>query len=200
MIRLGVLGSTRGTNLNAIVDAIDRSYLSASIEVIISNKSSALILEKAVKFGIKSEYVNPYGLNREEFDEQLTSLLKQHGIELVVLIGYMRILSPQFVLSWKDKIINIHPSLLPAFSGLMDLDVHRAVLESGESETGCTVHFVTEQVDSGPIILQKKCPVLIDDSPESLKARVQQLEGEAMIEAIQQIIRLNKKTEAFAHS
>ncbi|PWY55708.1 phosphoribosylglycinamide formyltransferase [Legionella qingyii] len=185
MIRIAVLGSTRGTNLNALVAGIKHQRLSASIELVLSNKQDAPILEKAANFGIQSMFANPQGLSRMEFDAYLSGILKQHQIELVVLIGYMRILSAEFVSDWENKIINIHPSLLPAHAGLMNLDVHQAVLDAAEVETGCTVHFVTEQVDAGPIILQKKCPVLAGDTPERLKARVQELEGLALVEAIQ---------------
>lgn len=185
MIRLGILGSTRGTNLNAIVDAIYTNKLHASIEVVISNKASASILEKAAKLGINARHVNPDGLEREQYDNKLTDVLSKHRVELVVLIGYMRILSPSFILQWKDRIINIHPSLLPAFAGLMDLDVHRAVIDAGQSVSGCTVHFVTEEVDAGPVIVQRECPVFFGDTPENLKTRVQKMEGDLLIDAIQ---------------
>ena len=102
----------------------------------------------------------------------------------MVLVGYMRILSVEFVSCWQNKIINVHPSLLPAFAGKMDKSVHQAVLESGLKETGCTIHYVTEHVDAGPILLQKTCPVLAADNADLLKSRVQQLEGEALIEVI----------------
>ncbi|QMT61755.1 phosphoribosylglycinamide formyltransferase [Legionella sp. PC997] len=187
MIRIAVLGSTRGTNLNALVAAIEQHHLAASIELVLSNKEDALILEKAANFGIQSMFANPQGLSRTEFDNYLSAILKQHQIELIVLIGYMRILSAEFVSQWENKIINIHPSLLPAHAGLMNLDVHQSVLDEADTETGCTVHFVTEQVDAGPIILQKKCPVFPGDTAELLKARVQELEGLALIEAIQMI-------------
>ncbi|CDZ77880.1 Phosphoribosylglycinamide formyltransferase [Legionella massiliensis] len=187
MIRLAILGSTRGTNLTAIVEAINQKRLNASIELIISNKSNALILERAANFGLNALFVNPKGLSREDYDKHLSQILKESKIDLIVLIGYMRILSPLFVSDWEKKIINIHPSLLPAYSGLMNLDVHQAVLDAAETVTGCTVHVVNEEVDAGPIILQKSCPVLKDDTAESLKDRVQQLEGSALVEAIQKI-------------
>jgi phosphoribosylglycinamide formyltransferase 1 len=187
MIHLAVLGSTRGTNLNALVEAIDKEDLAASIELVISNKANAAILAKAAHFGIKSVFADPKDFNREEFDSYLSTILSQHRVDLVVLIGYMRILSPQFVLNWENKIINIHPSLLPAYAGLMDLEVHTAVLQAAETETGCTVHFVTEQVDAGPILIQKKCPIHANDTPKLLKIRVQELEGKALVEAIQKL-------------
>ena len=189
MIRLGILGSTRGTNLLAIVEAIQQKRLPAEIEIVISNKQDALILERAKSFGLRAHFIDPKGLTRDEYDSNVSNLLSEHAVDLVVLIGYMRILSDAFVSKWQDKIINIHPSLLPAFAGKMDLEVHKAVLASGVAETGCTVHYVTQEVDAGPIITQKKCPVEPHDTPELLKARVQQLEGEAMVEAINKVVR-----------
>lgn len=190
MIRLGILGSTRGTNMISIVNAIQSGRLHASIEIVISNKADALILEKAASFGLKSIYMNPAGLSRTQYDLWLSDLLKQHQVDLVVLIGYMKILSPEFIRDWPNRVINVHPSLLPAFAGMMDLDVHKAVIESHLKESGCTIHYVIEEVDAGPIVLQKKCVVDTSDSPESLKAKVQKLEGEALVEAIQQLSHL----------
>jgi phosphoribosylglycinamide formyltransferase-1 len=184
MIRLGILGSTRGSNLHSIVKAISHQYLQASIEVVISNKITAPILKRAQEFGIKSVFANPADKSREAFDAYLSSLLKQHKVELVVLLGYMRILGNQFVSHWENQIINVHPSLLPAFAGLMDLEVHRAVLQSNASITGCSVHLVTKDVDAGPLLVQKTCPILPGDTPEHLKERVQALEGSALVEAI----------------
>lgn len=183
-MRLGVLGSTRGTHLLAILDAIKQKKISASIEIVISNKSNAFILERAKANGLSSQFIDPVGLTREEYDKKTSSLLHHYQVDLVLLIGYMRILSDEFVTTWQDKLINVHPSLLPAFAGKMDLEVHQAVLQSGVKETGCTVHYVTKEVDAGPIILQKKCAVIPLDTPQTLKERVQQLEGEALIQVI----------------
>lgn len=188
MIRLGILGSTRGTNLDAIVTAIRQKRLSASIEIVISNKANAVILERARSFGLAAQHLDATGLTRDEYDRHLTDVLNKHAVDLIVLIGFMRILSGEFITVWNNKIINVHPSLLPAYAGMMDLAVHDAVLESGDHETGCTVHYVTEQVDAGPIILQKKCPVLSGDTPDILKQRVQMLEGEALVDSIISII------------
>lgn len=188
-LRLGVLGSTRGTHLTAIADAINEKQLAATIEIVYSNKPDAYILERAHALGLNAEWVDATGLTREEYDAKISALFKQHEVELIVLIGYMRILSAAFIQTWKNKIINVHPSLLPAHAGKMDLDVHRAVLVAKELESGCTVHYVTEQVDAGPIVIQKKCEVLLEDTPESLKARVQQCEAVALIEAIKQLSR-----------
>ncbi len=183
-MRLAILGSTRGTNLQALITAINERALLANIELVISNKKDAIILSRAASYGLPTEYVDPTGLTRDEYDRKLDSLLKQHQIEVIALIGYMRILSHDFVRAWQKKIINVHPSLLPDFAGMMDLEVHRAVLAAKRSESGCTVHYVTEQVDGGPIIIQKKCPVFPDDTPEELKARVQALEGDALVESL----------------
>jgi phosphoribosylglycinamide formyltransferase-1 len=185
VIRLAILGSTRGTNLSAIADAIARRKLNAEIEVVISNKPDTGILERARDLQLRAQFIDPAGLSREEFDARVSQVLREHQVDLIVLVGYMRILSPQFVRDWQGKIINVHPSLLPAFAGMMDLQVHEAVIASGVKETGCTVHYVTEDVDAGPIILQKQCAVEPSDSPETLKARVQQLEGAALVAAIE---------------
>lgn len=187
MIHLGILASTRGTNLDAIVDAIRSGRLSANIEIVISNKPDAPVLRRAAALGLKTEYLNPAGLTREAFDRKTTEVLRRQAVDLVVLIGYMRILSNEFVSAWREKVINVHPSLLPAHGGLMDMDVHRAVLDAGETVTGCTVHYVNEQVDGGQIILQKQCSVNLEDTPEQLKRRVQALEGEALVTAIQEL-------------
>lgn len=184
MIRLAVLGSTRGTNLSAIIDAVSKRQISASLEIVISNKEHSGILEKARAAGVAARYVPAKGLSREAYDQQVSELLHDHQVDLVVLVGYMRILSDAFVKEWKHKIINVHPSLLPAFAGMMDMAVHEAVLQAGVAETGCTVHYVTEEVDAGPIVLQKTCMVDPKDTPEQLKERVQQLEGPALVEAI----------------
>lgn len=192
VIRLAILGSTRGTGMLPIIAAIQDKSLSASIEIVMSNKPDALILERAQKHKLLARYINPDGLTREDFDKQISDLLKLLHVDLIVLIGFMRILSPDFVNTWRNKIINVHPSLLPAFAGGMNADVHEAVLRSGVTESGCTVHYVTEAVDAGRIIIQKKCYVLADDTIETLKNRIQLLEGQALIEAIQ--IAVSKQT------
>lgn len=184
MMRLGILGSTRGTNLVPILQAISDKRLSADVAVVISNKEQALILEKARKAHIPFFYVDPTGLSRDEYDVALSTVLSQHRVDYVVLIGYMRILSSAFVNAWHNRVINIHPSLLPKHAGLMDLAVHQHVLDNHEQETGCTVHYVVEEVDAGPILLQKTCPVLSGDTAEILRSRVQTIEGDALVEAL----------------
>ncbi len=183
-MRLAILGSTNGTNLLSLIAAIRAEQLAATIGVVISNQSKAGILTRAREHQLPAVLIDPQGLTREAFDKAISTTLLEFNIDLIVLIGYMRLLSPSFIEQWQDKIINVHPSLLPQFAGKMDRQVHQAVLDAGVSESGCTVHGVTELVDAGPIIIQKKCPVLKTDTVETLRSRVQSLEGEALIEAI----------------
>lgn len=183
-MRIGILGSTRGSNLEAIVSAIANHELSANIAVVISNKPDAGILSRAQSHHLPAIFIDPTGLSREAYDATLSKTLRDHQVDVIVLIGYMRILSDSFVTQWENKIMNVHPSLLPAFAGLMDLDVHRAVIASAAKETGCTVHTVTKELDAGPILLQKRCPVYANDTPELLKSRVQALEGQALVEVL----------------
>src|SRR3990167_10715389 len=131
MIRLGILGSTRGTHMLAIAAAIQQKKLDASIAVVISNKRDALVLERAAACALHAKFIDPTGLTRNEYDHLVSAELHQNHVDLIALVGYMRILSEDFVLEWQDKIINVHPSLLPQFAGLMDLSVHQAVLQSG---------------------------------------------------------------------
>ena len=187
MIRLGVLGSTKGTDLRAILDAIQNDALDAEIAVVVSNRENAYILERARNHNVPYVFVSHTGKPRDEFDREITSVLLQHNADLVLLIGFMRILSAKFCRKWQDRILNVHPSLLPKYAGGMDVNIHEEILQNGDVETGCTVHFVTEDVDAGPILIQKKCSVNPEDTVESLKTRVQQLEGLAFIEAIKMI-------------
>ena len=184
MIRLGVLGSTRGSDLVPIVEAIKRQDLDASVEIIISNNKRAPILDKGNKYKIPSVFIEHKNRDRLDFDREVSKNLLEKNIDLVLLIGFMRILSKEFVQEWVGRIINVHPSLLPKYAGGMNNDVHRDVLLAKEKETGCTIHLVTAEVDRGPIIIQKKCVVLEKDTVESLKERVQALEGLAFVEAI----------------
>lgn len=184
MIKLGVLGSTNGTDLQAILESIKDKKINASVKVVISNQEHAFILERAKTQGVKACFVSHKNKTREEFDREVTSLLEEHNVELILLIGFMRILSQEFCHRWQDKILNVHPSLLPKYAGGMDTNVHEEVLLNGEIETGCTIHFVTEDVDSGPILIQKSCAVEENDTVETLKKKVQALEGQAFVEAI----------------
>jgi len=184
MIRLGVLGSTNGTDLQAILDAVSAGELDADVAVVISNRTGAYILERAEINNVPAFFISRKGKKREEFDGEITAVLKEHGVDLVLLIGFMRILSPEFCRVWQDRILNVHPSLLPKYAGGMDINVHEEVLKNKDTETGCTIHFVNDVVDAGPILIQKKCNVDPDDTVDSLKTKVQTLEGEAFIEAI----------------
>ena len=184
-LRLAVLGSTKGTDMEGIIRAIRKGDLNAEIVTVISDRKDAYILERAKSFGIASIFINPQDFQRkEDFDKKIIEKLEEGGVDLVLLIGYMRILSSFFVRRFRNKIMNIHPSLLPAFAGRMDLDVHRLVLERGVKVTGCTLHFIEEGVDTGPIILQEVVRVEEGDSPESLKKKVQQAEQKIIVEGI----------------
>ena len=184
MYRLGILGSRRGTNLVTLTTAIRQKRLLADIAIVLSDKSDAMILQRARDHQLNAVFIDSTNITRVEYDEKISTTIASHAVDLIVLVGYMRILSDEFVAKWRNKIINVHPSLLPAFAGEMDQAVHQAVLDSGVKETGCTVHYVTEALDTGPILLQKKCIVLPHDTVETLKARVQELEGVALIEVI----------------
>jgi phosphoribosylglycinamide formyltransferase 1 len=184
-LRVGVLGSTRGTALQGVLDAIAAGQLDVELVLVISDKATAPILDRAAKYGVTTRHLDPSGLKRAEFDERVSVVLKEAGVDLVLLIGYMRIVSAGFVDAWRGRLLNVHPSLLPAFGGMMNLSVHEAVLASGVKETGCTIHQVTEAVDAGPIVLQLRCAVLPDDTAETLKERVQALEQRAFVEVLQ---------------
>jgi len=183
-VRLAVLGSTNGTDLVPVVGAERSGSLSASVNVVISNNESSGILKKARHYGIENYFICHKNKKRGVFDFEMSQILENKKIDLILLIGFMRILSPGFVDRWDGKIINVHPSLLPKYAGGMNNDVHESVLAAGDKETGCTIHLVTKEVDGGPILLQKSCPVFENDSVESLKERVQELEGKAFIEVI----------------
>ena len=191
MTRLGVLGSTRGTDLEAILSAINNKKLVAEVSVVISNRENAYILTRAKNHSVPAFFISHKDKSREEFDRNVTTILKQYNVELVLLIGFMRILSATFCQTWRDRVLNVHPSLLPKYAGGMDMKVHEEVLKNGDHETGCTIHFVTETVDDGPILVQKRCTVETNETMATLKLKVQALEGGAFIEAIQ-LIQNNK--------
>lgn len=187
MIRLGVLGSTKGTDLKAILSAINNKKLAAEVSVVISNRENAYILTRAKNHNVPSFFLSHKNKSREDFDRGVTTILKQYNVKLVLLIGFMRILSAEFCQAWRDRVLNVHPSLLPKYAGGMDINVHEEVLKNGDHETGCTIHFVTETLDGGPVLVQKRCTVETDDTIVTLKSKVQDLEGIAFIEAIQLI-------------
>lgn len=184
MIKLGILGSTNGTDLQAILDSIKNKTINASVSIVISNQENAFILKRAREHGVNTCFISHKNKTREEFDRKITNLLEEHNVELILLIGFMRILSQSFCRRWQDKILNVHPSLLPKYAGGMDTNVHKEVLLNRDTKTGCTIHFVTEDVDSGPILIQKSCAVEKNDTVETLKKKVQALEGPAFVEAI----------------
>ena len=174
--RTAFLGSTRGTVLKPIFAAWELKQLSIEPVGIFTDRQNAPIRLRAEEHGLPSFSIAPGGKSREEFDRELSAALEKERTELVVFCGFMRIVSPWFVQRWKGRVINTHPSLLPAHKGKMDMEVHRAVVANKESFTGCTIHLVSEEVDGGEIIMQKKCPVLPEDTPETVKAKVQNLE------------------------
>ncbi len=184
-IKIGVLGSTRGTDLQAVIDAIEKGELDAEIALVLSNKEDAFILERARKHNINAKFMNfkDFG-SKDEFDHALKEEMGKVGVELVLLIGYMKIVGKEICEAYRNKIMNIHPSLLPKYSGGMDTNVHEEVLKNQDEETGCTLHFVTEEVDEGPIIMQQKVKVEENDTVDSLKDKVQKAEQELIIKAI----------------
>jgi phosphoribosylglycinamide formyltransferase-1 len=184
-LKVGVLGSTKGTALQGVIDAIEAGVLDAEIVLVISDKKDALILRRVADHKINSLYLDPRGLTREAYDASVTAALRRAGAELVLMVGYMRIVSTGFVADWRGRLLNVHPSLLPAFGGMMNENVHAAVLAGGVKQTGCTIHQVTEEVDAGPIVLQKSCDVLPGDTVETLKDRVQALERQAFVGVLQ---------------
>jgi len=198
VLNLGVLVSGRGTNLQAVIDSIQKGNLQAEVCVVISNKRDAYALKRAEKHGIPHYCVLRRDYKtQKDFESDMVNLLKKHNVELVVLAGFMTILSPYFVNEFKNKIINVHPSLIPAFcgKGFYGERVHKAVIDYGVKITGATVHFVDEGTDTGPIILQQAVPVLDDDTVESLAARVLEVEHRLLPKAINLFARGKLKIE-----
>lgn len=190
MFRIAVLASTNGTDLQAIIDEMKAGKMPGiELALVISNKEDCYALQRAKEQGYKTLFIDPQGLTREQFDEKMAQALEEAQVDLVVLVGYMRILSPQFVQKFPRKIINVHPALIPKFSGknFFGASVHEAVLAAHETETGMTIHYVDEGCDTGEIILQKTCPVTPQDTPETLKAKVQALEKKWYPEVIRTV-------------
>lgn len=184
MLKLAILASTKATDMQAVIDAIGQKKLNAAISVVISNKADAYALERAKRHNIYAAFLDPKGKSREEYDKEISKILEQNKADLILLIGYMKYLSPWFVNKYRWKIINIHPSLLPKFAGGMDKNVHQAVLDAGEKVTGCTLHFVDEGADTGPIILQKEVRISKGENADTLKGKVQKAEQEVLLKAI----------------
>ncbi len=196
IFKLAVLVSGRGSNLQAIIDSIDREELDAHLSIVISNTKDAMALKRAEKHGIKTIFIDPSTyLNSKEYDKALVLKLKEFSIDLICLAGYMRILGEEVIQTFEKKIINIHPSLLPAFPGL---NAQKQAINHGVKFSGCTVHFVDSGVDSGPIILQAVVPVYDNDDEKSLSKRILEQEHYLYPKAIKMIqekkIRLNGRT------
>ena len=182
-VPIAVLLSGGGTNLQAIIDAIEAKKLDAKIELVLSNKADAFGLVRAQNYGIPTEVLDHQTYpSRETYDQAVVDRLRGRGVELVALAGFMRLLSPVFIKAYSNRIMNIHPALLPSFPGL---HVQRKAVEHGVRFAGCTVHFVNEECDEGPIIIQAVVPVFADDTEESLAARILKQEHRIFPRAIQ---------------
>lgn len=180
---VGVLSSGRGSNLQAIIDAIETGWLSARIAVVLSNQKDSQALERARKFKIEATFIDPKAYEgRESYDDACLEALKSQDVELVILAGYMRILTTHLVAPYRGRMINIHPSLLPAFPGL---HAQSQALSHGAKVSGCTVHFVDEEMDHGPIIAQATVPVQEGDTEVTLSDRILKEEHRLLVEVIQ---------------
>lgn len=184
--KLGVLVSGRGTNLQAIIDNIEQGNITGEIAIIISDQADAFALKRGEKHGIESVFLDPQKYpDKERFDQALIDLLQARSVDLICLAGFMRILGKQFIRTFHGKIMNIHPSLLPAFPGL---NVQQKAIDQGVKFSGCTVHFVDEEVDAGPIISQAVVPVYETDDAEQLSHRILEQEHLIYPQAIQSFI------------
>lgn len=200
-LRIAVLVSGHGSNLQAILDACARPEFPARVVVVVSDRPGAYALERARRAGIPTHVVD-WSLYRARgpFCRAMERVLEPYRVDLICLAGFLRILDAAFVAAYRGRILNIHPSLLPAFGGkgMYGERVHRAVLASGASVSGCTVHLVTEEVDAGPIVLQAEVPVLPGDTPERLAARVAEAEHRIYPEAIRRVALALARTEDLA--
>ena len=189
LVRLGILGSGKGSNCRAILESIRSGALAAAVRVVISDVFHAPILDIAREFSIPNVYLPPGGFRTRlepQAEADLVRMLRDAGVELVALAGFMRVLKAPMVNAFPRRIVNIHPSLLPKFPGL---EAWRQALEAGETLTGCTVHYVDEEIDHGAVIAQREVPILADDTPERLHARIQIAEHELYPAVIGQICR-----------
>lgn len=184
-LALGVLVSGNGSNLQAILDAIAQGKLDAECKIVVSNRPGAFALERASRAGVKQLTLDHKKFSsRQEFDRELVSHLKDAGVQWLALAGFMRVLTPEFLSAFEGRVVNIHPSLLPAFPGV---NAQKQAYEYGVKVAGCTVHFVDSGVDSGPIIAQKAIPVLPSDTEETLRARILEQEHRLFVESLQAI-------------
>jgi len=182
---LAIISSGRGENLRYILQDERSGRLPARVGIVLTDQPDAGALKIAKEFGVPARFIDPSNLSRKEYDELLIAHLEAEGAELIVLTGYMRILSPSFVRHYKDRILNIHPALLPSFRGM---DAFSQALAYGVKWTGTTIHIVDEDVDHGPIVYQRPVPVLENDTHDSLKARIQRAEYKAYPRAIKMFI------------
>jgi len=183
--RIAILISGRGSNMTAILDAIDEGRLEAEVAVVISNVESAAGLLTAQRRGVETLVISHKGRTREDHDREMMAAIEARDVRLICLAGYMRLLSSMFVRSFENRILNIHPSLLPAFPGV---DAQRQALEHGVKITGCTVHLVDEQLDHGPIVMQRAVEVRDDDTVETLSARILENEHQIYAQAIGKVL------------
>src|SRR5467141_3587677 len=180
--RIGVLLSGRGSNFEALAESVAAGRISnAEIAIVISNREGAPGIQRAESRGIRTRVIPSKGLEREAYDRQVVAVLNEHKVDLICLAGYMRLLSPYFVAAFPNRILNIHPSLLPSFPGL---ESQRQALEYGVKFAGCTVHFVDENLDAGPIVLQATVPLRDDDTEETLASRILAEEHRIYTEAV----------------
>ena len=186
-VRIGVLASGGGTNLQAIIDSCERGEIDGDVVVVISNVPEAYALERARTHRIDAFAFPHKGVSREAHEADVIACLEQHQVDLVVLAGYLRVLTPVLISKYVGRLMNTHPALLPSFGGqgMHGLNVHQAVLDYGCKVSGCTIHFVTLDVDGGPIIAQKAVPVLETDTPETLQERILKEEHKLLPRAIQ---------------
>jgi len=202
-MKIGILISGRGSNMQAIIEAVLSGQISKSdVTVVISDKTSAKGLLKARERGIETLVITRNGRSREEHDAEIVAELKNRNVELVCLAGYMRLLSLEFVRQFPNRILNVHPSLLPSFKGL---DAQKQAIEYGVKVSGCTVHFVDEGLDNGAIVAQKVVAVKDEDTPETLSARILEYEHALYIESIAKIVEgkveiMGRKVKARTHS
>jgi phosphoribosylglycinamide formyltransferase 1 len=187
MLDLGVLVSGTGTNLQAILDAIDAGALDARVRIVLSNQPGALALERAERAGVPTQVIPHRDYpSREAFDAALVQALRDAGVHWIVLAGFMRLLTPTFLDAFPWRIVNIHPALLPAFPGV---NAQKQAIDYGAKVTGCTVHLVDAGTDTGPILAQRALPILEGEDVDSLKARLLTVEHETLIDALQNIAR-----------
>jgi phosphoribosylglycinamide formyltransferase-1 len=185
-VKIAVLVSGSGSNLQTIIDHIEDNKIKGEIALVVSNRSGAFGLERAKNHNIEGVFLSGKGLDDEEYNRELVKILKDRDVELVVLAGYLKIISPYFVEEFRNRIINIHPSIIPSFcgKGYYGLKVHEAAVEYGVKISGATVHFVNEEADNGPIIIQKTVEVDFEDTAETLQKKVLKVEHEILPEAV----------------